>query len=308
MKDDHATRSALHAIVVVVFISAAVFGAAFQQGVPGLFLAPFQPEMFRTELTQGTWSAYIFIAVFAWQALWILYSLTLHCRKGPNGSHIDHPYLFSTLFLLVYILGLLLYISWLFLLDREALELAFIVILGSTVCFAICIGRAHLQLYRSRFDLAKQGRRYDDVLFRLFVSNGVSAMFTWSLSHAVNSLSKVIAFRSVSPLGPSTASTIAFSIMILTVVVLSMIDVACNELYTRYTFGSDITRIIIYSAITDNNFGITKVNTIMFILILGITLGIVAIKIALILLRYKTDPVFPSEKYVLEKDTSLCEI
>ncbi|XP_067687165.1 uncharacterized protein [Haliotis asinina] len=300
MKGDHVIRLALHASLVVVFITASGFGAAFQIGVPGLFLAPFQPEIFRTELTQGTWSAYIFIAVFIWQALWILYSLTIFCRKDRNCSHIGHPVLFPSLFLGLYTLGLVLYISWLFLLDREALELAFVVIFGSTVCFAICSGRAHLQLYRSRFDLAKQDRRYDDILFRLFVSNGVAGMFAWSLSHAVNSLSKVIGFRSVSPLGPSTASTIAFSLMIVIVVVLSMVDVACNELYTRYTFGSDVVRITIYSAITDNNFGLTKANTIMILLILGITIGIVVTKIALILLRYKTDPVFPSKSCIHE--------
>ncbi|XP_046576737.1 uncharacterized protein LOC124284680 [Haliotis rubra] len=178
----------LNVSTLLVFVLSVILTFFAELGGSDIFLTTTVDvfNLYNNVLRKARWSIYGFISIYALQPLWLIFSLTLFCRKGPDGPLYLHPVLFKPAFFWVHILGDLLYISWLFLLDREALELAFVSLLG----------------FENKIELQKQGRNVDNLLFILFVENAIAAFATWILGNTLLTLAMVMSARSSTPLGP----------------------------------------------------------------------------------------------------------
>ncbi|XP_046576995.1 uncharacterized protein LOC124284909 [Haliotis rubra] len=206
-RSDKSLLLPLNVSTLLVFVVTVILTVFAELGGSEIFLSTTADvfSVYENVFRKARWSIYVFVFIYALQPLWLIFSLTLFCRKGPHGPLYLHPVLFTPAFFWVHILGDLLYISWLFLLDREALELAFVFLLGSTICYYACLVISYRTRFENKLELETKGRNVDNVLFIIFVENTIAAFATWLLSNALFTLAMVMTARSSTPLDPVTA-------------------------------------------------------------------------------------------------------
>ncbi|XP_067687168.1 uncharacterized protein [Haliotis asinina] len=251
-------------------------------------------NLYNNVLRKARWSIYGFISIYALQPLWLIFSLTLFCRKGPDGPLYLHPVLFKPAFFWVHILGDLCYISWLFLTDREALELAFVFLLGSSICYYVCLTLSYRTRLKHKLVLQNQGRSVDNLLFILFVENSIAALATWILGNTLFTLAMVMTARSSTPLGPVAGGNVALVILIGLVTALDITDIFVIRKFTEYTYTTYIAKFIIIGSIVDENIGRTNLNTILTLIPLGMEISFFLVKIIIVVM----DKLKHSEKSV----------
>ena len=88
-------------------------------------------HLFITKFRQLGWTFLIWNVIFAWQAAWLIYSITLIFRKSKtNYLYIEPNTLHFSVYAL-YILNMALHLSWDFLWDREYLGVSETILSGA---------------------------------------------------------------------------------------------------------------------------------------------------------------------------------
>ncbi|XP_046345897.2 uncharacterized protein LOC124126499 [Haliotis rufescens] len=274
----------LNVLTLLVFVVTVILTFFAELGGSDIFLdttnnvSNLNNNVFR----KARWSIYVFAFIFALQILWLIFSLTLICRKGPEGPLYLHPVLFTPAFFWVHILGDLLYIGWLFLLDRQALELAFVFLLGSELCYYACLVLSYRTRFEHKLELQKQGRHVDNVLFILFVENAIGAFAIWILGNALFTLAMVMTSLSSTPLGPVAGGCVSLGFLIVLLTTLDIVDIFVVRKFSEYTFSTYIAKLIIIVSVVDANIGRTNLNTILTLIPLGMEISFFLVKIIIV--------------------------
>ncbi|XP_067687600.1 uncharacterized protein [Haliotis asinina] len=274
----------LNVSTLLVFAVTVILTFFAELGGSDIFLSTTAEVFSRYEnvFRKARWSIYVFVFIYALQPLWLIFSLTLFCRKGPDGPLYLHPVLFTSTFYWVHILGDLFYISWLFLIDREALELAFVFLLGSVLCYYACLALSYRTRFEHKAELQTKERNIDNVLFILFVENGIAAFATWILSNALFTLAMVMTARSSTPLDPVTAGCVVLVIFIVLLTVIDITDIFVFRKFSEYTFSTYVTKLLIIISVTAANIGRTNLNTILILIPLGMEISFFLVKIIIV--------------------------
>ncbi|XP_071103423.1 uncharacterized protein [Haliotis cracherodii] len=251
-------------------------------------------DRFISQITPVGFTFIIWGLVYVWQLVWIIYELTLLCRKSASGEPLFlKPILLTTAFFGIYILSLVLNVFWLFMFDRELIGLAFVTLAGISVTLYICLGLSYLAMYKNRFILSNQSRRVDIVLISIFVHNGLALYAAWTTVATFINMAIVITYQSLPPIDPGTASTIALGFLAAVIIIYVAVDLSVFDKYTRYTFTPYPVVIWAFVGIIARGYNLLDANTIFVLVLLALTVVAFLVKIALAIYRAMTQPLFP---------------
>ncbi|XP_046377359.2 uncharacterized protein LOC124149674 [Haliotis rufescens] len=249
-----------------------------------------------TEVSPRPWVFFIWAFIFIWQIIWIFYSMNLSYRVVRGGPSV----LLTSVFLGIFILSLLLHVA-LNIAAVFVLVLAFVFLILLSASLFACLALSYKSLYDNRQILADQQRGLDDSLVRGLVHNGLGLYATWTLIAALINIAVLMTYRSNPPIDQSTASTVSLAFIAAFLVVYFITDLTVFDKYSRYTFTPYVALLWALVAILVNNVDFRKHNTIFTAVLLGLTGLSLIVKIVVVCVKKKTNPLFPDPTAV--KDT-----
>ena len=182
-------------------------------------------ERYRLTISPTLWTHSAWLAVFAWQGLWLLYAWSFTCRQQKP----------RTIFPGVYpAFGLLcaLNVGWFYSLCNSfpEMSLAFVTIL--TITLYLCIGMESCYLYINP-DL-KYASRLGIWVTRVLVLNGLVAFATWTTFVTLLNLGVVL--QEKANLHADTCSTIVLSLLASIVLSYILLESTILDRFLRHVF------------------------------------------------------------------------
>ncbi|XP_076437378.1 uncharacterized protein LOC143276645 [Babylonia areolata] len=230
---------------VIVLATVVVFGVlssfAFS-GASDFFFLNTQTlqwmRKFPVDVTPAEWTFHFaWLAVFAWQAAWLLYALLSLCRKSPLKEPLyASPYLLPPLLLGAYVLANGSAVAWMFLFDRGYVEAALAAMLLAVVLLIFATVLSYRSVDEGWVHLVLQEREFEAWLVTGFVHNGLALYASWAFFVASINLAVVITYTSgAGDVSSATSSTVALGVMAVAVVVYALADLCLLDRHTRYT-------------------------------------------------------------------------
>ncbi|XP_046345886.1 uncharacterized protein LOC124128680 [Haliotis rufescens] len=287
---------ALNVGALLAFILTAAFNGLASDTSIGVFLNSTGDisDVFYIEITPAGWTFSIWGLIYAWQAVWIVYSLVRICRKSPEGPLYLNPVLLPPAFFGMYILNMFLNISWLLLFDRQLIELAFSFLFAIAFTLYICLWISYTSLDNNMEVLAKLNLKIEDTLVRAFVHNGLGIYAAWTTIASFLNMGFVIAYRANPAIDQSTASSISLGFITAALFLFVITDLFLFDRYSRYTITPYGVIVWALSGSLAKNFDAARGNSIFTIVL--IVIGVLALiaKIVFVIIRSKSKPVFTS--------------
>lgn len=289
---------------LVTFAATATINALSAQGPNALFVAN-QTSLsakYDTPITPAGWTFSIWGFIYAWQALHLVYGLTLLCRRAQGQYLYLDPTPVPTTFYLVYMLNNACNMGWIFTFDREVLSAALVFLLLIAITLYICLAIAMRHLVVVGAALVKNGQ-YKDVWFaRMFVHNGIALYCAWTSIASLLNLSIVLMYQANA--SRETVAWLSLAIVNLLVVIIFILETFVFDKYMRYTFSHYITLVVALSGILSQNYAsdLAYMNYAIFLLVLSGVLGVV--KILIMIIRGVKDPI----NYQMNKISSTLEV
>lgn len=251
-----------------------------------------QSRKYYNEITPAGWTFSIWGVIYAWQALWVLYSIVNLFRTSSLGPVYTSPPVLSPALFLFYILANCCTTAWLFLFDRDEIQAAFAALFFNAA-FLICgLGASYKVLDKVSYELVSQNRRFDIWLVKGFVHNGLGIYATWTSIATLLNLALIITYSDGSDVQQSTASTIALGVLTVEILVFVLTDLIWLDRYSRYTFTPYLTVVVALIGSIDKNWESGATNSIFTAVLLA--LGCVALlaKTVVSIYRHITRPLY----------------
>ena len=264
MNDMKISTKVLIFITLVIYIIHLVFNALSARGGPGNKLFPNTvsniSKRFHLEITPVGATFSIWGAIFAWQIIWILYTVSTVFRSGPATNILHNK------FFIAFIANILTVIAWLFTWARAEGVISFVIILLGQIFLdaAIAFACYDLRLFLDDQKVYRQGK-VDIWSQRFLVQNGLFFYGTWTTIATLINTAVVFAYY----IGTTTkvASLISLSLLGVLAITWFILENFVIQKYVEYTFSAYITLIIGLTGILVNIFNEDK-------LVGGITLGL----------------------------------
>ncbi|XP_076437414.1 uncharacterized protein LOC143276672 [Babylonia areolata] len=257
-----------------------------------------QSDKYSVEITPAGWTFSIWGFIYAWQALWVLYSVVNIFRKTPQGpNYISPPVLPPALFV-TYILANCCNIAWLFLFDRDEIEASFVALLFIAIFLVAGMVVSYKSLEKFYVELLGAGRQVDIWLVRGFVHNGLGIYAAWTSIASLINLAIVITYTDGSDVAMTTACTIALGVLTVEILVFVSTDLLLLDRYSRYTFTPYIVVVVGLIGSISKNWESGATNSIFTAALLGLGSLALLIKIVVSIYRHKTRP--PYHRQVVE--------
>ena len=264
MNDMKISTKVLIFLTLVIYIIHLVFNALSARGGPGNKLFPNTvsniSKRFHLEITPVGATFSIWGAIFAWQVLWILYTVSTVFRSGPATNILQNK------FFIVFIANILTVIAWLFTWARAEGVISFVIILLGQIFLDVAIAFAcyDLRVFLDDQKVYSQGK-VDIWSQRFLVQNGLLFYGTWTTIATLINTAVVFAYY----IGTTTkvASLVSLSLLGVLAITWFILENFVIQKYVEYTFTAYITLIIGLTGILLNIFNEDK-------LVGGITLGL----------------------------------
>ena len=240
-----------------------LFGNATTGGASGKFYI---------EITPASWAFSIWGLIYAWQAAWIIYSLTFLCRKST-------PELISPVLLLMYAFSSFANIGWLIVWSRELIQAA------SILLFAIAFflyGTMAIS-YATVNIVSRAVSKRDFILIQVLVSNGLALYATWCTIASLLNLTMALTY--VHGVSQDIASTISLVILAVEVIVWFSLENTILDKFVRYTLTIYPVVIWALSASINKNWDPAKRNSIISVILLAMACTLLVVRIAIVLWR-----------------------
>ncbi|KAL3836105.1 hypothetical protein ACJMK2_021558 [Sinanodonta woodiana] len=272
------------------YILVIVFNALSSRGDGVLFLSNQAnlSDKYYLEITPAGWTFSIWGFIYAWQALWLLYSFILIFRKTPLGPAYLYPQVLPCSFLAVYILNMFLNIGWLFLFDREIIEAALADIFMMSVTLYICLFLTYRAFDQNVVQLIKEGRRYDIWFIRILVHNGLAIYATWVSIATLLNLAHTLTYRSAHDIGQNIASTISLAVLSAEILVFYISDLVFLDRYARYTVTPYLVLVVALSGCISKNYVAGARNSIYLAVLLAVAATMTVVKLVALIYRHIT--------------------
>ncbi|KAL8564704.1 hypothetical protein ACOMHN_004197 [Nucella lapillus] len=277
------------ALLITVFVLNGLSAAGPSSGIfistPGN-----QSDKFYLEITPAGWTFSIWGFIYAWQALWVVYSVVNLFRKTPQGPVYLSPPIIPPAMFAFYILANCGNIAWLFLFDRSHIEASFAALLVLSLSLIVALGASYKALEKCLSELASQCRTADIWLVRGFVQNGLGIYATWTSIATLLNLAMVITYSDGSEVSVSTASTIALGILSGEIVVFVTTDLLVLDRYSRYTFTPYIVVVVALIGSISKNWESGATNSVFTAVLLALGSVALLLKVVLSVYRHLTRP------------------
>ena len=256
-------------------------------------------DKYYIEITPAGWTFIIWAFIYAWQIVWILYALVLLFRKTDQGPAYAHPPVISVPFCFMYLCNMCFNAGWMIVWDRQVLEAAFAFLFLIALTLYICMVIVYRSLDENANMLISQNRKKDIWFVRMFVLNGLGIYATWTTIATLLNLAIVITYRSDPVIKQDIASTVAFAVLSLEILVFLGTDLTILDRYTRYTFTPYIVLIVALSGVIAKNWDGGR-NSIFAAVLLAVAGAAALVKIILIIFRHFRRPLYAEAEKVKE--------
>ena len=229
-------------------------------------------DKFYIEITPAGWAFSIWGLIYAWQTAWIIYSLTLLCRKST-------PEVISPVLLLSYAVSSVVNIGWLIVWSRELIQTSSVLLF--TISFLLYGTMA--TSYATVNIEARAVSRLDFVLLQVLVNNGLALYTTWSTIASLLNLTMAISY--VHGVAQDVASTIALVILAVEIIVWFSLENTILDKFVRYTLTIYPVVIWALSASINKNWDPAKRNSIITVILLAMACTLLLVRIAIVVWR-----------------------
>ncbi|KAL3836104.1 hypothetical protein ACJMK2_021557 [Sinanodonta woodiana] len=281
---------------VAIFVLTLVFnglaarpGALFKSSTGDL------SDKYYLNITPAGWTFSIWGFIYAWQALWLLYSVILIFRKTDAGPIYLNPEVLPPTLFIVYFINLGLNIAWLFLWDQEIIAAAFPVLFLTAFTLYICLFLVYRSTDKYATAIIKENRKYDVWLVRLLVHNGLAIYATWTSIATLLNLAHTIAYKASTSIDQNDASTVALSILSAEIVAFYSTDIFILDRYSRYTFTPYIVLIVAISGSVSKNYTYGTRNSIFIAVLLAVAIAMGVVKVIVLFWRHVTKPIYDTK-------------
>ena len=227
---------------------------------------------FYIEITPAGWAFSIWGLIYAWQAAWIIYSLTFLCRKST-------PELISPVLLVVYAFASFANIGCLIVWSRELIRAS------SILLFAIAFflyGTLAISYTTMNIEARVVSKR-DFIFIQALVNNGLALYTTWSTIASLLNLTMVLTY--VHGVPQDVASTIALVILAVEIIVWFSLENTILDKFVRYTLTIYPVVIWALSASINKNWDPAKRNSIISVILLAVACTLLAVRVAIVVWR-----------------------
>ena len=227
--------------------------------------------------------------IYAFQLAWIIYSLTLLCRKSKDGYLYYTPYFMPLSFYLLYCVSNACNTSWLFLWDREYIYASSAILIASTVVLMASLIVQVVSLANTAQELIQQGKSRELFWVRLLVHNGIGMYVTWTVVASLVGLSIMLIYREPF-LTQEAASAISASLLSVAVLAYTILDVFIIDKNTRYLFTPYLVLLWALKGIMDKGFFPERTYSIIVAVLLGYSVLAFLVKLILVIVRSCKNP------------------
>ncbi|KAK7092917.1 uncharacterized protein [Littorina saxatilis] len=266
------------------------FNAAQPDFIKGIFKNTVgnQSDKYALEITPSGWTFSIWGFIYAWQAVWVFYSLVNLCRRTHEGPVYLCPAILPPALFVTFILANICNITWLFVFDNDIIEAAFVSLGGIAVFLILGLVVSYRALDAASPKLVEQKRTVDIWLVRGFVHNGLGIYATWCCIATLLNLAMVIRYRSDPVISTEDACTVALAVLSAEIVVFAITDLFVLDRYTRYTLTPYIVVVVALIGSIDKNWEDGARNSIFTAVLLGMGAAALVLKIVMLLYRHCT--------------------
>ena len=254
-------------------------------------------DKFPTDITPTGWTFSIWGVIYAWQALFLVYSLSTICRKGFNDAYLYHdPEICPGIIYLLYVINMGLNITWLFLWDRQYFIPSFVVIALTPFTLFVMLVFSCRAVLKHGLELTKAGMKKEIWLIRILVHNAFGIYATWTSIATLLNLSIMLTHVSEISLQKETSTTISLVILIVEILLFSFFDIILLDRYIRYLFTPYLVIPVALVGILVKNWSQDKRNSILTMTLLAASAILLAMKIVVMTWRSVKKPIFTEDE------------
>jgi len=286
------------------FLTVCAFNAlstTIDQYDAGLFVTSVEniSDLYNVEITPAGWTFSIWGAIYAWQAVFLIYALCTICIKTEESYLYISPAFICPSIYVFYIMNMGSNVAWLFLFDRSAegtdnddkfLMASLGTLMFCGVTLYICIGIAMWSLNKHADALILEGKRTHVINHIAIVQNGLGIYAGWVTIACLLNLAIVLTY--VADVDMHLACTISLCILALDVFVYAIIDLVLFERHFRYMFAPHIPLHMALIGSLAENWDCNNTNTIFTVALLAIGGVFLIVKIGNCIHKSITDPLY----------------
>ena len=280
-KRNQGIKIATTTINLIVFVLLLVFNYAANDPNDGPFRHLFGnattgevSDKFYIEITPAGWAFSIWGLIYTWQGAWIIYSLTLLCRK-------DAPDVISPVLLVFYILASVVNVSWIIVWSHEWIQLSCFLLFAISFFLYTTLTKSYMTVNLGTKGVPKR----DGIATQILVNNGIALYATWcTIASLLNLAMAITYFHDVDQ---DVASTISLVILALEVVVWFALENTILDKYVRYTLSIYPVVIWALSASINKNWDPAKRNSIISLLLLAVACTLFVARVVIVVWREK---------------------
>ena len=227
---------------------------------------------FYLEITPAGWAFSIWGLIYIWQAAWIIYSLTLLCRK-------DAPNVISPVLLVIYSLASAVNASWVVVWSHEWIQICAFLLFSISFFLYATLAKSYATV-----NLATKGvNKTDFIVTQVLVHNGIALYATWCTIASLLNLAMAITYYH--GVHQDVASTISLVILALEVIVWFTLENTILDKYVRYTLSIYPVVIWALSASINKNWDAAKRNSIISVVLLAVAVTLFVVRIVIVVWR-----------------------
>jgi len=249
-------------------------------------------DKYNTDITPAGWTFTIWAFIYTWQVIHAIYSLTLLCRKTTQGHYLYvYPGHIHYSFYIVYIINNGINIGWLFLFDREYMEVAFVFLFFIALTIYICGVLLCRSLNHAAAELEKSGQSKDIWLTRLLTLNGMAFYGTWCTIATLLNLCIVLQYRASVP--ATTCAYIALSILSAELLTWFILETFIFDRHLRYCFSPYIVLFTAFSGVISKHYIASSPEPYIYFVfvLLGLSAAFALVKILVMIIKGCKNPI-----------------
>ena len=280
-QESQAFKIAAATINLIVFIVVLVLNYASGDPQDGPFRHLFgnattgeASRKFYIEITPAGWAFSIWGLIYIWQGAWIIYSLTLLCRK-------DAPNVISPVLLVIYALASVVNASWIVVWSHEWIQISSFLLFSISFFLYATLTKSFMTVNLGTKGIPKGYFIATQVL----VNNGIALYATWcTIASLLNLAMAITYFHGVAQ---DVACTISLVILAVEVIVWFSLENTILDKYVRYTLSVYPVVIWALSASINKNWDSTKRNSIISLILLVVACTLLVARIFIVVWREK---------------------
>lgn len=257
---------------------------------------------FDTAITPAGWTFSIWGFIYAWQALWVIYSVVNICRKGQNGRAYENPRFLPYTLFIICIIVCCANIAWLITFDRQEIEASCAVLIAYGLLMYLALFSSYHALDKASPELVSQKRTKDIWLTRALVHNGLSIQATWVTIATLLNIAMVMTYSGDKLVEYHTAGTVVLAILSAELAIYSFVDFFLLDRYTRYTITPYIVVIVALSGSITKHFELGERNSDFRIVLLSIAAALLLLKLIVSIIKH-----FKKQRYVSNYEPTIGE-